>query len=96
MFLDEDEEDEVVEVAAAADEENDESAAVESQASKVQSKPSSGTIAKKRQSTLQFKTSSKEQPKTNKSVVEMLRRTPEEVVDELCLQVVRLIAIKRD
>jgi hypothetical protein len=42
----------------------------------------SNTTAKKRQSTLQFKASSKAQPKTAKSVVEMLRRTPEEVVDE--------------
>lgn len=79
MFLDEDEEDDEVVEVAAADGANDTSA-VESQASKVQ--PSSGTAAKKRQSTLQFKANSKAQPKTAKSVVEMLRRTPEEVVDE--------------
>ena len=79
MFLDEDEEDDEVVEVAAADGTNDTSA-VESQASKVQ--PSSGTTAKKRQSTLQFKANSKAQQKTAKSVVEMLRKTPEEVVDE--------------
>ena len=79
MFLDEDEEDDEVVEVAAADGTNDTSA-VESQASKVQ--PSSGTAAKKRQSTLQFKANSKAQQKTAKSVVEMLRKTPEEVVDE--------------
>jgi hypothetical protein len=81
MFLDEDEEDDEVVEVAAEDEANDTSV-VESQASKVQPKPSSGTAAKKRQSTLQFKASSEAQPKTAKSVVEMLWRTPEEVVDE--------------
>jgi hypothetical protein len=58
IFLDKDEEgDEVVEVAV-ADGENNASIVVESQASKVHPKPSSGTTAKKRQSTLQLKPNS--------------------------------------
>ena len=81
------EEEEVVEVAAngsAAVHEN-EASVVESQASKVQPKPSSGTAAKRRQATLQFKASDnkkKPQTKAPKSVVEMMRKTPEEMVDE--------------
>jgi hypothetical protein len=79
MFLDEDEEDDEVVEVVAADGANDTSV-VESQACRLSlvlvQQP------KKRQSTLQFKASSKAQPKTAKSVVEMLRRTPEDVVDE--------------
>jgi hypothetical protein len=60
IFLDKyEDDDEVVEVAAIIDGENNASVVVESQASKVQHKPCSSTIAKKRQSTLQFKASSK-------------------------------------
>jgi hypothetical protein len=46
--------------------------------------PSSGTAAKQRRSAYQFTSSlkPKEAPKAKKSVVEMLRRTPEEVVEE--------------
>jgi len=49
--------------------------------------PSSGTTAKRRQSTLQFKPAAaskgKEKPNENKkSVAAMFRRTPEEIVDE--------------
>ncbi|XP_066332307.1 uncharacterized protein [Miscanthus floridulus] len=63
--------DEVVEVAA-----NEATAAVQ---------PSSGTTAKKRQASLQFMVvgnKTKLEGKANKYVVEMLRKTPEEIVDE--------------
>ena len=68
--------DEVVEVAANEAPANEAAAAVQ---------PSSGTAAKKRQASLQFMAvSNKTKPegKANKSVVEMLRKTPEEIVDE--------------
>jgi len=47
--------------------------------------PSSGTAAKKKQASLQFMAvgnKTKPEGKANKSVVEMLRKTPEEIVDE--------------
>ena len=57
---------------------------VESQASKVM--PSSGTAAKKRRAAYSFKavavSKGKEKPKGNKTILEMLRKTPEEIVDE--------------
>ena len=57
---------------------------VESQASKVQ--PSSGTVAKQRRANYLFKataaSNTKAKPKVNKSIVEMLWKTPKEVVDE--------------
>jgi len=47
--------------------------------------PSSGTAAKKKQASLQFMAvSNKTKPegKANKSIVEMLRKTLEEIIDE--------------
>ncbi|CAN6362710.1 unnamed protein product [Urochloa humidicola] len=89
LFLDDEnqeeegEDDEVVEV---QQEEASGAATAQSQVAKV---PSSGTAAKRRQSTLQFKaaTATKGKSKTkpnenNKSIVQKFRRTPEEVVDE--------------
>ncbi|CAO2191293.1 unnamed protein product [Urochloa humidicola] len=83
IFLedDEDEEVEVAEVVAdgapVAEVQQNES----SQAAKIH--PSSGTAAKKRQSTIQFKsTGNKTVQKKTKTVLERLRKTPEEVVDE--------------
>jgi len=68
--------DEVVEVVANEAPANEATAAVQ---------PSSGTAAKKRQASLQFMAvgnKTKPEGKANKSVVEMLRKTPEEIVDE--------------
>ncbi|CAD6236567.1 unnamed protein product [Miscanthus lutarioriparius] len=68
--------DEVVEVAANGAPANEAAAAVQ---------PSSGTAAKKRQASLQFMAvgnKTKPEGKANKCVVEMLRKTPEEIVDE--------------
>jgi hypothetical protein len=62
----------------------EDTAPAESQASKVQ--PSSGTVAKQRRANYLFKataaSNTKAKPKVNKSIVEMLRKTPEELVDE--------------
>jgi len=48
--------------------------------------PSSGTAAKQRRANYLFKataaSNTKAKPKVNKSIVEMLRKTPEELVDE--------------
>jgi hypothetical protein len=59
----------------------EDTAPAESQASKVQ--PSSGTAAKQRRANYLFKATAavnvKAKPKGNKSIVEMLRKTPEEV-----------------
>jgi hypothetical protein len=67
--------DEVVEVAANEAPANEAAAAVH---------PSSGTAAKKRQASLQFTAVGNKKPegKANKTVAEMLRKTPEEIVDE--------------
>ncbi|CAA0808010.1 hAT dimerisation domain-containing protein [Striga hermonthica] len=68
--------DEVVEVAANEAPANATAAAVH---------PSSGTAAKKRQSSLQFivvGNKTKPEAKANKFVAEMLQKTPEEIVDE--------------
>ena len=49
-------------------------------------RPSSGTAAKQRRAAYLFKASAtkktKEVPKGNKSIIQMLRRTPEEIVDQ--------------
>jgi hypothetical protein len=78
-------EDAVVEVSAA-----DAQAAAAAATPKVAAKkPSSGTAAKKRHAIYQFKASrpssgnsTPKTPKTTKSVVGMMRRTPEQIVDE--------------
>ncbi|XP_066319786.1 uncharacterized protein [Miscanthus floridulus] len=89
LFLDgieeEDGEDEVVVVAAA-----DVQAAADGGATpKPAAKPSSGTAAKRRHAIYQFKASrpsngnsTPKTPKTTKSVIAMLRRTPEQIVDQ--------------
>ncbi|CAD6226002.1 unnamed protein product [Miscanthus lutarioriparius] len=84
LFLDgieeEDGEDEVVEVAAANVQAGADGGA------KPAAKPSSGTAAKRRHAIYQFKASrpcnGNSTPKTTKSVVVMLRRTPEQIVDQ--------------
>ena len=90
LFLDEDneqqEEEDVVVVEAAESVQVEGGAPEESQASKVQ--PSSGTAAKQRRATYLFKapaaskSKTKAAPKVNKSIIEMLRKSPEEMVDE--------------
>ncbi|XP_039851752.1 uncharacterized protein LOC120710157 [Panicum virgatum] len=90
LFLDEDneqqEEEDVVVVEAAESVQVEGGAPEEFQASKVQ--PSSGTAAKQRSATYLFKapaaskSKTKASPKVNKSIIEMLRKSPEEMVDE--------------
>jgi hypothetical protein len=77
-------EDAVVEVSAA-----DAQAAAAATPKVAAKKPSSGTAAKKRHAIYQFKASrpssgnsTPKTPKTTKSVVGMMRRTPEQIVDE--------------
>jgi len=64
----------------------EDTAPAESQASKVQ--PSSRTAAKQRRANYLFKataaSNTKAKPKVNKSIVEMLQKTPEELLDEGC------------
>ncbi|CAD6250732.1 unnamed protein product [Miscanthus lutarioriparius] len=90
LFLDgieeEDGEDEVVEVAAADVQAGADGGATPKPAAK---KPSYGTAAKRRHATYQFKASrpsnvnsTPKTPKTTKFVVAMLRRTPEQIVDQ--------------
>ena len=90
LFLDsieeEDGEDEVVEVAAADVQAGADGGATPKPAAK---KPSSRTAAKRRHATYQFKASrhsndnsTPKTTKTTKSVVAMLRRTPEQIVDQ--------------
>ncbi|CAN6248725.1 unnamed protein product [Urochloa humidicola] len=88
LFIDdeqEEQEDDVVVVEAIpAESVQVESSAPASQSSKVQ--PSSGTAAKQRRAAYLYKAptgkKTKEVPKGNKSIIEMLRPTPEEVVDQ--------------
>ena len=74
----------VLEAGAAELTEVGESAPEGSQTSRVQ--PSSGTAAKQRRATYLFKApaakKTKEVPKGNKSIIQMLRPTPEEIVDQ--------------
>ena len=85
LFLeDEDGEAEVVEVASSGPPVSEAQQNESSQAAKVH--PSSGTAAKRRQSTIQLKAiGNKTAQQKTKTIVEMLRKTPEEVVDERLL-----------
>jgi hypothetical protein len=87
IFLDDneqqEEEEDVMVVDAAA--ESVQVQPIESQGSKVQ--PSSGTAAKHRRATYMYKDTTSIKTKTNqaskqKSIVEMLRKSPEDVIDE--------------
>jgi len=91
LFLEDDEQQEhedvvVLEVGPAESVQVQVGAPEESQASKVQ--PSSGSAAKQRHATYLFKapaaskSKTKAAPKVNKSIIEMLRKSPEEMVDE--------------
>jgi hypothetical protein len=87
LFLHDDEQqgDSDVVVVELVDLEKDSNVIGSSQGSKV---PSSGTAAKQRHATYLYrppisgKTNATAAPKENKSVLEMLRKTPEEIVDE--------------
>ena len=85
LFLeDEDGEAEVVEVASSGPPVSEAQQNESSQAAKVH--PSSGTTAKRRQSTIQLKAvGNKTAQQKTKTIAEMLRKTPEEVVDERLL-----------
>ena len=85
LFLeDEDGEAEVVEVASSGPPVSEAQQNESSQAAKVH--PSSGTAAKRRQSTIQLKAAgNKTAQQKTKTIAEMLRKTPEEVVDERLL-----------
>jgi len=85
LFLeDEDGEAEVVEVISSGPPVSEAQQNESSQATKVH--PSSGTAAKRRQSTIQLKAiGNKTAQQKTKTIVEMLRKTPEEVVDERLL-----------